>query len=197
MRHAVAALGGFVAGAALGFIYSTAALEGRLQKKYQESEEMRRRAYDLAEKYSETVEEPAGAEEDLVVTIDVTSTEISGKVFTGEGVAYSPLEKNPYHTPPQILTESGVEVELEQILYIAEEDYIEECGRAKTQLTFVGDGTEVHFFEEGVQIDDWKDRLGESFLVDFNKLVPYGAEPIVHVRNVKTDTDYEVIRENP
>lgn len=196
MRAWVGALGAFIAGTGLGIIYSSVTIEAKVRREYEESAEMRERAYDLAEMYAQDEAEPEeGDEQKAVLTIG--STEITQDVFTGEGVLYSPLEKNPYHTPPQILDEQGVEKELELILYIDEEEYIDEDGRAKCQLTFVGGGTEVHFFEEGVQIDDWKERLGESFLVDFNRLIPYGGESVLYVRNVKTDIDYEVIREMP
>lgn len=201
MRAWVGALGAFVSGIGLGYLYTEISVEARVRKEYEESAEMRRRAFDLAEQYRNPAEAPEVDPEEEVRVIDqleVTSISLDvGPNAFGGKIDYKPLEENPYHTPPQVLDETGEQVELVPIMYITEEDYIEADGRAKEQLTFVGDGNVVHFFEEGVEIEDWKDRLGESFLVDFQKLVPYGADLVVWVRNQKTDTDYEVIREIP
>lgn len=197
MRAWVGALGAFVAGTGLGVIYASVTIEAKVRREYEESAAMRERAYDLAEKYAPEAETPEEEELDTPLEIDLSSIESPDQgVFTGT-IDYKPLESNPYHTPPQILDEQGSEVELQMIQYIDEEEYREDDGRAKVLLTFVGDGTDVHFFEDGVQIDDWKDRIGESFLVDFQRLVPYQGDPVVFVRNQRSDEDFEVIREMP
>lgn len=82
--------------------------------------------------------------------------------------------------------------------YIDEEDYLDEGdGRDKLQIVIHISEFEPIFTMGGVQIDDWDKRVGDSILVDFYKLVPPGVEPVLYVRNHRTDEDYEVIREAP
>jgi hypothetical protein len=50
---------------------------------------------------------------------------------------------------------------------------------------------------DGEPISDWDQRIGDSILVDFFKLVPPGVEPVLYVRNHRTDEDYEVVRVAP
>jgi hypothetical protein len=79
--------------------------------------------------------------------------------------------------------------------YIEEDEYDEEDGRFKGQITIVMADMEPSFFMDGVQINDWAERVGESILVDFYRFVPPEAPPILYVRNHKRDEDYEVTRE--
>jgi hypothetical protein len=198
MRSWVGALGGLIAGAGLGYIYSVTSVEKKVRAEYAESARMRQRAYEMAQDLAE--EAPAATEEEVkvITKMDIVSMSVDSEPNAfGGTLDFKPAEKNPYHTPPQILDEAGLEVEMQLISYIDAEEYHEGDGRAKETLTFIGDGIEVHFFEDGVETDDWRDYVGESFLVDFQRLVPYGGEPVLYVRNHGLDVDFQVIREQP
>lgn len=201
MRQLVGVLGGLIAGAGLGYIYSVASVEKKVREEYAASARMRQRAYEIAKDLEG--EAPAESEDHVKVFEEIELISISidtePNAFGGTlEVDYSPQEHDPYHTPPQIIDqETGQVVEIERLSYISEDDYHEEDGHAKETLTFIGDGVDVHFFEDGVEIEDWKDRIGEGFLVDFQRYVPYGEDPVLYIRNHATDTDYQVIKEVP
>jgi hypothetical protein len=110
--------------------------------------------------------------------------------------------QNDYHkaiaaveTPIDVFVEGGVNDY--GISYIEEEEYLEEDGRNKSKIDIIMDEHQPLFLMDGQQIDDWDQRLGDSILVDFYKLVPPGVDPVLYVRNHRTDEDYEVVRVSP
>jgi hypothetical protein len=80
------------------------------------------------------------------------------------------------------------------VSYIEEEDYLDEDGRFKGKIDIIMDDHNPVFLMDGQPIDDWDKRVGDSILVDFYKLVPPGVDPVLYVRNHRTDEDYEVVR---
>lgn len=121
---------------------------------------------------------------------------------TGDGIGVSGVANNNYQkaisaveTPIELFVDGGKnDYGME---YIEEEDYLEEDGRFKGKIDILMDGTNPVFLMDGDEIDDWDQRVGDSILVDFYKLVPPGLEPILYVRNHRTDEDYEVVRVSP
>lgn len=106
------------------------------------------------------------------------------------------LEKTEIQdTPVELFVDGGINDY--GMSYIEEEEYFEENGNFKGQVTLVQDGNSPTFFMDGVQIQDWAERVGESIAVDFYNLVPPNAPPILYVRNHARDEDYEVTREIP
>lgn len=83
------------------------------------------------------------------------------------------------------------------ISYIEEDEFDDENGNFKGHVALVLEENNATFFMEGVEIKDWDERLGDSIIVDFYRLVPPNAPPILYVRNHKRDEDYEVTRELP
>lgn len=106
------------------------------------------------------------------------------------------LEKTEIQDTPEELFVSGG-INDYGMSYIEEEEFFEENGNFKGQITLVQDGNSPTFFMDGVQIQDWAERVGESIAVDFYNLVPPNAPPILYVRNHARDEDYEVTREIP
>ena len=76
-------------------------------------------------------------------------------------------------------------------------EFDDENGNFKGHVTLVLEENSATFFMDGVEIKDWDERLGDSIVVDFYRLVPPNAPPILYVRNHKRDEDYEVTRELP
>lgn len=200
ISYSLAAVAGGLIGAAIQ--------EERAYKKYEDALASHKRALDLAQTMKS--ERPVPEEGDLlVVTGDIETAPEDGTMmmssvqhFDGTIKSERPAD-NPYHkaveasaTPHQLFVEGGINDY--GISYIEEEEYHdEEDGRFKGQIVMVWQEHDPRFFMDGVQINDWDTRLGDSIVVDFTRLVPAGANQVLYVRNHKTDEDYEVIREIP
>lgn len=109
-----------------------------------------------------------------------------------------PSPPNPYHktveataTSHEMFVEGGVNDY--GVSYIEEEDYLDDDGRFKGKIDIMMDDQTPVFLMDGTPIDDWDKRVGDSILVDFYKLVPPGIDPVLYVRNHRTDEDYEVV----
>jgi hypothetical protein len=118
--------------------------------------------------------------------------------ITGETITTKSTE-NPYHkavaateTTQEMFVAGGVNDY--GVSYIEEEDYLDEDGRFKGKIDIIMDDHNPVFLMDGQPIDDWDKRVGDSILVDFYKLVPPGVDPVLYVRNHRTDEDYEVVR---
>lgn len=194
-------------------------LEIKLRKEYAEREEMMQRAYEqalemgLAEK--EAPQTVLDEIELLEISLDETPNAFGEGILTVGGdivkeisdeakSAFKEIEHNPYHraveaTPTDIDAFVEGAISEQGISYIDEEDYLDdEDGRAKSKIDLIINGDDPPLFlEDGIPIDDWAEKVGESIVVDFYKLVPPGIEPILYVRNHRTDEDYEVVRVTP
>lgn len=187
-------------------------LEIKLRKEYAEREAMMQNAYEealamgLAEK-----EQPTRTIDDielLELSLDATPNAFGEGILTvgGDIVREGEPEAtvNPYHraveaTPTDIDAFVEGAISEQGISYIDEEDYLDdEDGRAKSKIDLIINGDDPPLFlEDGIPIDDWAEKVGESIVVDFYKLVPPGIDPILYVRNHRTDEDYEVVRVTP
>lgn len=214
MRFWIGVTAAFGAGAIIGAGFGVLMVEDKLKKEYAESTASMRRAMEAARIDAET---PVSTEGELDTPLFLIKHDEDGVSLEGGAVAAAeryagggdevdlvngtgkvvgtvidlPV-KNPYHRPvsetsPMIYA-SYAELE--------EEDYYEEDGRVKEQITMVFDGGFARFFQNGEEIDDAFDRVGGTIVDDLRKAVGEG-NPTVWVRNNQTDVDYEVLFEQP
>jgi hypothetical protein len=201
----------FLIGVITGVAGVRVALEQKLRKEYAEREEMMQAAYEQAlamglrekEQPTRTLSEI----ELLEISLDETPNAFGEGILTvgGDIVKEGETEEtaNPYHkaveasaTPHELFVDGGVNDY--GVSYIEEEDYQDEDGRFKGKIDILMDGEhDPIFIMDGEPISDWDQRIGDSILVDFFKLVPPGVEPVLYVRNHRTDEDYEVVRVAP
>lgn len=186
-------------------------LERKLRKEYAEREEIMQSAYEkalemgLAEKEKPT--RVLDEVELLELSLDETPNAFGEGILTvgGDIVEKGEPEEttvNPYHktveataTSHEMFVDGGINDY--GVSYIEEEDYQDDDGRFKGKIDILMDDHNPIFLMDGTPIDDWAERVGDSILVDFYKLVPPGVEPILYVRNHKTDEDYEVVQVSP
>lgn len=198
-----AAGAGLLIGTGLGIILT----EDKFRKEYQESAESMRRAMELARVINAEVMAPVETE----VELENETKEDEGLVLVSPAVIeekndlpfdpaaglvevndFTPQETNPYH-----VAVAGVQ-EDPTFALIEEEDYLDHHdGRSKGQITITMEEHNPIFFEGGMQIKDWDVKIGDNILRDFYTKCPPGKEQVLFVRNNLTDTDYEVIREQP
>lgn len=193
---------GLVCGA-IGYFTGVLVTDGRLRKEYEESARSYRRAMGLTDVKGDSPE----ATEDALnvkVKIEVEPNPLSGMVntFDADSAAHKPLITNPYHTAVNaietpISTFVNGEVNAYGISYIEDEEFLEDDGRAKHSVTIVMDAHNPTFFMNGELIEDWDVRLGASIVKDFLDRVPPGIDPVLYVRNHKTEEDYELTPEHP
>lgn len=147
--------------------------------------------------------EPNAFGETLVV--DKPITEVDAPDYLRDvnvtATAQEPV-KNQYHqaleateTPVEQFVDGGVNDY--GVSYIEDEDYLDEDGRFKGKIDIMLTDSEPVFLMDGAQIEDWDKRIGDSILVDMFRLCPPGTDPILYVRNHRTDEDYEVVRVEP
>jgi hypothetical protein len=120
-----------------------------------------------------------------------------GVVVPEEGIkigdieGFTPDSNNPYH--------EAVDEPAASWTYLEEEDYHDDDGRYKGQITLLpGDDGKPVFVENDIEIADWEQKVGPSILRDFYTMVAPNTHPaVLYVRNNLTESDYEVIREIP
>lgn len=207
MRFLVGVASAFGAGGLIGVGLGIILTEEKYRREYQESTRSFMNVMKMARTPSSTVvEAPKETEDELLddFDIDFNQVAVSREViqFDATKTNFVPADTNPYHTAisaeetdVDLFVSSGVNKY--GVSYIEEEEYEEEDGRDKLQITIVMDEHNPIFIMEGAEIRDWDERIGDSILVDFYKHVPPGASPVLYVRNHKTDEDYEVVREQP
>jgi hypothetical protein len=180
---------GLLAGS-VGYLIGVYDVEAKVRREYEESARIRARARKMSEHTTFT--------EDPVVHLDEAPSSAAQILIPFE----EERSANDYHkamsaveTDVDLFVEGGINDY--GISYLEEEEYMEEDGRFKGQITIVMEETQPSFFMDGKQISDWDQRVGDSIIVDFQKLVPPGIPPVLYVRNHRTDEDYEVLREIP
>lgn len=208
MRFWVGVSAAFGAGTLIGIGLGAILTEDKFRKEYKESTASFQRAMELVHKAPQS-EPPAESEEELVRSddkkLDVTITVDTEKFAEGVEKAkeevhnitglpaseFKPQAENPYHV--------ALEKPAASWTYLEAEDYEEEDGRYKGQITILPDDETQQpiFIENGIQISNWEEKIGGSILRDFYTMVKPGQAPVLYVRNNVTDEDYEVIREMP
>lgn len=214
---------GTVIGATVGFVVGRTVLEAKVRGEYAESAEAFRNAMLMAQKVEP--EAPEEHEEQLDLFEEIRKTESYTDILTEDGrklasqredliaEGVDPKEllipsaptielpsDNPYHsavTLDDIVPHVEGGINDYGMSYIEEEDYQDEDGRVKARIDIMMDDHNTIFLEDGVQIDDWDAKIGDSILVDFFRLCPPGSDGILYVRNHRTDVDYEVVRVVP
>lgn len=206
----VSLISAFGAGVGVGYLIFEGRAHDKLKKEYLASTASMRRAMEASRIDAET---PVATEEELMaVTGDIekptvikdarihsVSLDDQPNVFGGtvQAVHEGP---NPYHTAVEATATPAAQfvaggVNDYGVSYIEEEEYSEEDGRFKGQVTVdMINFSEPAFFMDGVEIRDWDQRLGDSILVDLNA---HAATGVLYVRNHERDEDYEVIIDNP
>lgn len=190
----------FGIGAILGAVAMRIRIEAVVRSEYAESTEALERVIrsrlDLDEALRQVANEEASVsifEDDIVVT--ALSEEIQVVKSEDEPV------RNDYHkmagalaTPNELYISGGVNDY--GVSYIEDEEFEDDDGRVKNHVDMVMDTTlgSTLFYMDGEPLDDWDTRLGNSIVVDFYNLVPPGVDPVLYVRNHRTDEDYAVVR---
>lgn len=85
----------------------------------------------------------------------------------------------------------------DEISYISEDEYNEDDGNTKEQITiFLQAGNEEPLFVcGGDPITNWSELIGDTILVDFfRKFNPTETERVLYVRNHRRGEDYEVFQ---
>lgn len=88
-------------------------------------------------------------------------------------------------------------VEAQSMEIIDDDAYAEEDGRAKEQIqVFMGDG-EPYFVQDGLVIEDWKEKIGDNILVMMYQNFPpdYQGDRVIYVRNHERGEDFEILQE--
>jgi hypothetical protein len=213
MRLSTEAMGGLVAGGLLGFSAAYLALEARFRKIYDQKAADLQQTYEFVKSLDKNEYARTLINEKIVpVSID-SEPNSGGEVIEfptvpklEEAVIITPIEHEPvqnaYHKALSA-TETPVEKFVDGAItdygvsYIEEEEYQDDDGRLKEQILVFMDEYNPVFLEAGQPIDDWAEKIGDSIIVDFYRLVPPGVEPVLYVRNHRTGVDYEVIRQEP
>lgn len=206
MRFWVGVSAAFGAGTLIGIGVGTLLVEKKLKQEYDEATAAHWRVVQAVKIDAET---PALTEEDLIhirhrdeegVTLEggeLTFAEVPEKVDEVHTITSLKVEQtnNPYHTAVQQTASQGVYASYAEL---SEEDYQEDDGRVKEQLTMLFSDGEPIFFHEGAEIEvsDAMDMVGSTIVDDMRAAVQEGT-PFVWRRNNQTEVDYEVVFEQP
>lgn len=207
----VTALGTFIAGVGVGAIAADLLMEKRHREKYEEYAASLSRTISqvsVTNVYKESLNAFVAEMDEIADDMEGWLEENPlidehGVVIEGGVIEAKDLDvENDYHkairaveTPVELFVEGGVNDY--GVSYIEEEEYLEDDGRFKGKIDIIMDADAPIFLMDGHQIDDWDQRLGDSILVDFYRLVPPSVTPVLYVRNHRTQEDYEVVRVAP
>lgn len=204
-----AATGAGLIGAGVGFLLGMRAMENSARGEYEKATGAMRQAYEAA--LNMKGEAPVKTEDELIVEMPImdipepTHHEVPEPNLFDNKIEDTRPKVNPYHQsitdvkPTPAATFVAGNPNEYGVSYIEEEDYDEECGRAKGTVTIMQDDMTWEFFLDGVKIDDWAERLGASILTDFFEYAQSTRQlpAVLYVRNHATDTDYEVLVGTP
>lgn len=207
MRFWVGVSAAFGAGSIIGVVAGRVIVEKKLEEKYRQATAAHWR---VVQAVKIDIETPSLTEEDLIHIkpkdpdmVELRqdgSDEPYAKVRVPEetvvdNISSLPQTTNPYHTAVQQTSNPGVYASYAEL---SEEDYQEDDGRVKEQLTMVFSDNEPIFFQNGMEIDtsEAMDMVGSTIVDDMRKAVGDG-NPFLWVRNNQTDIDYEVVFEQP
>lgn len=213
MRYWVGVISAFGAGTLIGAGVTRILVEEKLKREYKESAASQRRAWEAARIDAETpVDLTSGTIH--VVRHDAEGTRFDGdsRLLVGpilEKAADEPLAVVPPPAPapvaPASLSENNTYWDSSTVdrgpvmvsfAELDEEDYMEEDGRDKQQITMVFVDGAPQFFQEGKEIDNAFDLVGGTIVDDMRASVGRG-EPVLWIRNNHTEIDYEVVFEQP
>lgn len=202
MRFWVGVSAAFGAGTLIGIGVGTLLVEKKLKQEYAEATAAHWRVVQAVKIDAET---PVHTEEELDVVHLRPAPEAGSVVLEGGPITSVKEEKvvapvgplpqtnNPYHTAVNRTNEVYA-----SYAELSEEDYQEDDGRVKEQLTMLFSDNEPIFFHNGQEIEtsDAMDMVGSTIVDDMRKAVGDGS-PFLWIRNNQTEVDYEVIFEQP
>jgi len=189
MRSLMLVGGGILIG--VGLSYADATI--RAEKKLRESQT------DNWKEWLESLPEPEEAEAPAETEEELTFNAEGGVLEQETNLIENPLPPGyveeyvqkaaVYGDQAHILTSQPMEI-------IDEDQYAEEDGRAKELIqVFMGDG-EPYFVQDGMVIEDWKEKVGDNILVMFyQNFGPDAKERTIWVRNNERGEDFEVSQE--
>jgi len=203
MRFWVGVSAAFGAGTLIGIGVGTLLVEKKLKQEYDEATKAHWRVVQAVKIDAET---PALTEEDLIhirpreegttleggeVKVPETKVDEVHEITT----LNVPQTTNPYHTAVRTTGTQGIYASYAEL---SEEDYQEEDGRAKEQITMVYSDGEPIFFMNGAELEltDAMDMVGSTIVDDMREAVREGT-PLLWRRNNQTEVDYEVVFEQP
>lgn len=200
MRFWVGVSAAFGAGTLIGMGLGVLSVEKKLKKEYEEATAAHWRVVQAVKIDAET---PALTEEDLIhirhrdegVTLEGGELVTPEEKIVEPPFTVPPQTTNPYHRAVQPTVGQGVYASYAEL---SEEDYQEDDGRAKEQITMLYSDGEPVFFMNGaeVELSDAMDMVGSTIVDDMREAVREGT-PYVWRRNNQTDVDYEVVFEQP
>lgn len=199
MRFWVGVTAAFGAGTLIGMGVGILLVEDKLKKEYKEATASHWRVVQAVKIDMETP--PLDAD---VITIKPRS---NGVALEGDVVEFNTdatvldittnrQSTNPYHQAVE--QTSSIDEPYVSFAELSEEDYMDDDGRVKEQMTMLFSDGDPTFFYNGVEVSvsDAMDMVGSTIVDDMREAVRRG-EPIVWVRNNQTDVDYEVVFEQP
>jgi len=206
MRFWVGVSAAFGAGTIIGIGLGTLLVEKKLKEEYKEATASHWRAVQAAKIDAET---PELDEVDLIHIRPTVQTE-DGTIMLEGGPIQSVKEEvpetvevlvkptqtdNPYHTAVRQTPSNGVYA---SYTVLSEEDYYDEDGRVKEQITMLFSDNEPIFFMNGAELEvaTAMDMVGSTIVDDMRNSVRSGS-PIIYMRNNQTEVDYEVLFEQP
>lgn len=194
IASALKVLGGISIGVGIGTQWARIELDRYYRQKGEEFVSQQYRAMQAAWTDRQESEAPAETEEHLIEglnnridsVLDEADTSDDAILVGGAGV----LEQADYNAQA---AQYAMPDMLEGISYISEDDYNEEDGNEKEQITIHVGGDETVFIHGGVAITNWEELIGETILIDFfRKFQPQDSERVLYVRNHRRGEDYEV-----
>lgn len=200
MRFWVGVTAAFGAGAIIGAGVGQFLLKDKMQKEYEESSASMRRAFEAALIDARTSQMELDSD-----VVHIAHHEGLTNLEGGEVVVASP--EATIHDFPEKVVEEGANPywdskkvakppEMISFAQLDEEDFYEADGRDKQQIEMIFVDGNAQFFMNGEEIENAFDLVGGTIVDDMRASVKDGS-PVLWVRNNQTDTDYEVIFEQP
>lgn len=200
IASALKVLGGISIGVGIGSQWARTELDRFYRKKGEEFVSQQYRIMYESFRVTEP-EAPAEAEHELEnngIKLDMDRIEQYDGPDTSEdaivvgGTAI--LEPDEYQKAAADYMVPGVS---DEISYISEDEYNEDDGNTKEQITiFLQAGNEEPLFVcGGDPITNWQELIGDTILIDFyRKFMPTDTERVLYVRNHRRGEDYEVFQ---
>lgn len=191
MRSALFVGGGILIGAGLAWADAHIWLEKRKREVEAEGDLTVLRTLEAIGKSSmgQQAESPAETEDELTFNAE-------GAVLTQD----NPLPEGyieEYVEKAAVYGDSAHMVQAQPMEIIDDDQYSEEDGRAKEQIqVFMGDG-EPYFVQDGMVIEDWKEKIGDNIMVMFFQNFPpdYTEPRVIYIRNHERGEDFEILQE--
>lgn len=207
IASALKVLGGIFIGVGIGTQWARVELDRYYRQKGEEFVSQQYRAMQAAWTDRQEAEQPAETEEGLVQwDISNNTPEMDGPDTSDDAIIVggAALLVQEDGTPSSEYNEqAGVyaaSTMLDGISYISEDDYNEEDGNEKEQISVHMNGDETLFVHGGDVIEEaaWKEMIGETILIDFfRNFQPQVRERVLYVRNHRRGEDYEVFQVFP